>query len=150
MFGNYKSDKLKKRLRALENTARLISDIEESTRLNRKSLKDILLCSDNSLYQLGYLNDFCLYISDMPQPDAIKKAVLKSDDCLTEEDRAMLCDFYVSLGRNDIKKELEIIHAFAERLDRIIKSAREEYENKGMLYRKISLLIGLLVAVFLI
>lgn len=150
LFGGFKSNALKKRVQALKSSYLLLRTVEERTRLEQSSLREILSSLNNENYALGYVDDFCENIAHFPQPQAIEKAIKESDDPITADDRIFLSEFYRSLGKNDLKNELESISAFLRKLDRRIEESKTEYLRKGTLYRKISVLSGLLAAVFLI
>lgn len=150
LFGNFKSDNLKKRLSALRESEKLICHIEESTGLNQKSLGEIFCNIRDEAYALKYIELFRKNLLVMDQPQAIEKAIFETDDLLSDSDRIFFSEFYKSLGKNDLKKELEKIRIFSNKLAKRIDVAEKEYLKKGMLYRKLSALTGLLAAVFLI
>ena len=150
LFGNFKSDNLKKRLMALKESDKLMCHIEESTILNQKSLGDIFRNIKSEDYSLKYIGLFNENLLMMNQPQAIEKAIFETDDFLNGNDRSFFCEFYKSLGKNDLEKEIEKIRIFRTKLCKRIDDAEKEYLKKGMLYRKLSALTGLLVAVFLI
>lgn len=150
LFGNFKSDNLKKRLSVLRESEKLICQIEESTLLNQNSLGEIFCNIKAEDYNLHYIKLFNNNLLVMDQPQAIEKAILETNDLMTNDDRTFFSEFYKSLGKNDLKKELEKIRIFNTKLAKRIDIAEKEYLKKGMLYRKLSALTGLLVAVFLI
>ncbi len=150
LFGNFKSNNLKKRLTVLKESEKLIGFIEEMTLLNQKSLSEIFCNVRTEDYALKYIVLFSKNILSMEQPQAIEKAIFETDDLMSDDDRIFFSEFYKSLGKNDLKKELEKIRIFSDKLNKRIDDAEKEYLKKGMLYRKLSALTGLLVAVFLI
>lgn len=150
LFGNFKSNKLKRRISILKESEKLISLIDESTLLNQKSLSDIFCGMQTEAIKLKYIDAFRKNIATLNQPQAIEKAIFETDDLLTDDDKIFFSEFYKSLGKNGLKKELEKIRIFSDKLNKRIDDAEKEYAKKGQLYRKLSTLTGLLIAIFLI
>lgn len=69
--------------------------------------------------------------------------------CITEDDRNILNEFAINLGKGDIESEMNNINAARAKLKIAEGEARGEKEKKGKLWQGAGLLCGILVVVLL-
>lgn len=80
----------------------------------------------------------------------LKDSIIQCNDKDLNKDKALIEDFFASLGRSTKKVECERINTFKIKLNANINDAKNEIEQKGRLYKILGVCIGLVIAIFLV
>lgn len=72
------------------------------------------------------------------------------NSCLTEEDKAVILDLGIQLGRSSIKGQSDLLHMADEKILMQLKEAESYKSSKGKMYAGMGFSIGAVVAILLI
>lgn len=73
-----------------------------------------------------------------------------SGSCLLEEDRGLLLDLGLQLGKSDLRGQASMFSLTEARLNAQMEQAQKEKDTKGRMYRGLGFSIGVVIAVILI
>ncbi|MPM49858.1 hypothetical protein SDC9_96591 [bioreactor metagenome] len=76
--------------------------------------------------------------------------ILFKETYLQEKEVDELKKLLLTLGRSDIDSQARMIDLSIENLKKITTETKEDVEKKGMVYRKLSTVIGIAIGIILI
>lgn len=75
---------------------------------------------------------------------------LKKESYLNDKDIEELKEVLISLGKSDISSQQRVIDLAIENLKKITLETKEDIEKKGVVYKKLSTIIGVMIGIILI
>lgn len=150
--GNILSLRLKKRWQSLDKMIRALEYIKHDICIMDRKMETVLKNADRRFDMCGvFLNTEKEYI-EKGIKTAWEESIVNSTDslCLKKDDIEVLKDFGENLGKTCADDQRENIDSVILRLRINLNSAKEDYNKNGMLFRKCSVLAGLMLAIMLI
>ena len=145
------SERLKKRVKLLELTVRMINEIALQIRYSSPTVFELLddLCNNPAYSELKYLirikeKRVCGKSFSEVWNDGLSD--VKEND-FTAEDYSVISEIGEELGRSDTDGQLTALALIKDKLLILRDNSAAEYEKKGKLYRTLGLLSGICVAI---
>ena len=153
LAGYIKERNLKRRCRIIEDFINAIRTLETEIRFSRDNLSDIY-CRFNAKTEAGAV--FCAAGQSMMNRKGMEEAWIEAVNIwldpavISEENRQILMELGREMGRCDVEGEIDRLEYYRERLKRGLETEQTEYDSRSGLYRKGSVLIGVLLVILLI
>ena len=150
------SENLRERIRLLEDMQNMINEVKGRMHYFREPIFQIF----QNLEKKGNSRAFSLPIESFTTfcekggeiADLWVQTVeeIYGNVPLTKEDREIIAYIGTYLGQSDYENQLMQFQCTEERLARQLEYAREEYQQKGTMYRKAGFFTGVLAAIILL
>ncbi len=143
--------KLSERVRTVELLISLADEISSEIRFQSFTVMEI---TEHIYNNANYKNlDFIAEIIKMSQTrynihDMWIEAVIKSD-ILHCEEKDIMISMGNMLGTSDTEGQISALELHKKRLERVLKNAVREYEQKGRMYRSMGVLAGAMAGIML-
>ena len=149
------SNRLSTRVNSLETLVSFFTSLLNQMRYSAAPLYDLLkLLSSQPEHHTLFFPRRCIELCEegMLLPDALKKAIKESQKQLQlqDDDVELLIHFGESLGTTDIEGQLSSILLYQNLLSEHLKQAYEQKQTNGKLYRRLGLLGGIGLSLFLL
>ena len=146
------SKKYKYRLEELDELKNELKIIENKIKYSYQPLEEIFYeMMEISSFQIKSLYKYVANnIKEMGAESAWKDAVLNADLNLNNEDKNVLKQFGILLGKTNKKGQLNKIVFTSELLDRQIAKAVKEQNKNEKMYQKLGLIFGIGIVIVLI
>lgn len=146
-FGFYISMSMRKRTTSIEKIITSLEMLEGEIGFGMNKLKQAFLNIDTC----GIFSCVAEKIAKCGIKNAFESAVSEYADklALKNEDKEILIVLGDKMGRTDVDDQIKSIKYVKALLEERKKSASEEYERLGKIYRNGGILVGLMIAVML-
>lgn len=150
--GIFFSRRLKKRCESLERSISALNYLKTRICIFDTSMKKALRETEKSYGLYGIFSDAAENMEREGLLYAWRSAVIKysSAAAFNDKDTAIISSVGDRLGVTDSQSQGQNIEAAAKLLKEQLNSAKEEYSQKGRLYRSCGLLLGLFFALLLL
>lgn len=145
------SEKLKMRVEICSEIKRVLHICETNIRCRAEDVYGIVRrLKAEKLRYIGFLSG----IPDDYSPESDFRSdwldALERDRSVPEEEKRLLAELGGTLGRGDISGQLEEVSALLATTGDLALRRREEYANKGRLYRTIGMLTGIMMGIIVV
>ena len=143
--GLYKSARLKQRSEQLSELCSILRDIQTEIRCNKTELFKII---EKFSHRSQFLKNISDCLPETPFDSVWNVETMRLP--LSDDDKTIILSVGKSLGRSDAQGQIAMLEANGQLLRDSLETARKEEEKKGKMYRRVGMLIGLLVAVIIL
>ena len=149
LSGFYFSNSLYKRVTMLSAMLLFAQDVSVQIRYKQADIFWVLKHASAMTFSkdLPFKNKLC-EINEELNESSINEVLHKSG--VMEDDQKLICEFFCGLGKSDISGQLSHCEMYAKLLSEQIKAAKHEADEKGKLYRTLSLFGSAAVVILLI
>ncbi|MDD4699583.1 MAG: stage III sporulation protein AB [Oscillospiraceae bacterium] len=149
LSGFYFSNSLNKRVAMLSAMLLFIEDVSVQIRYKQADIFWVLKHAVSMTFSkdLPFKNKLCEIDEELNEA-SVNQILYESG--VTEDDQKLICEFFCGLGKSDILGQLSHCEMYAKLLSEQVKIAKFEADDKGRLYRALSLFGSAAVVILLI
>ena len=149
LSGFYLSHLLNKRVTILSAMLLLIEDVSVQIRYKQADIFWVLKHAASMTFSkdLPFKNKLCEIDGELNEASVNK---ILHESGITEGDHKIIYEFFCGLGKSDVLGQLSHCDMYAKLLSEQIKIAKHEADDKGRLYRALSLFGSAAVVILLI
>lgn len=154
-LGFMKGQRLRKRIRMLEQLVRLLEHMERELEFGREPLPQVMLKLSEK--NTGSLQMFLQHTSRQLQQGKAGVAVVFADNVrkylsdgdLLAEDLSGLCRLGTELGYPDRQLQIHTVSVYRQEIKGLLEELKKQYPGSCRLYRTMGMAVGILLAVLL-
>lgn len=148
-IGYLLSRQYKQRRDLYVNLKDFVDKISSEIKFKNSSIKDLCLSYEKN-YNGEFLKILKTYTKSLDEKSEFSLddiAVVKS---YTDEEKSLITNFFNSLGKFDLKTQIEDMNNFKRRFEEYCEDAKSEYKKYSSLFTKLGLIIGLAISIIII
>ncbi len=151
-IGVYASHKMRTRFLHTQKLNALLADFSSYIRYQCTPLEDLLhLFAKHPNYsEFSFLQNSSARFSAGTPPQIIWHESIAEDPAITPMAKEILYDVGNTLGTTDVEGQLATLELHRKQLEVLASELKENYRMKGELYRRLGMILGIMLAVILL
>lgn len=146
------SEELLKRVKTVEMLINLTEDFSNMIRYKAMTISDIIsIAGKNPEYEpLDFIADINIQDKTERNIHDIWSESVEKSSVLGKKEAEIMLSFGNMLGTSDISGQLSSIEIYKKRLENLLAEFRNDYQQKGRMYRSVGMLLGIMAGIMLL